>query len=111
MKIALLILYMFLSSCGKARLVNVPECIQDKIDSFKMLPKGNPPRSIIEYTYNGNRVFYVPPQCCDQYSDLFDENCILLGHPDGGFSGRGDGKLPNFFADAKDPKVIWKDDR
>jgi hypothetical protein len=109
--LSLLIISLFFCSCEKTRIAGVPDCIQDKIDVFKMLPKGNPPRSIVEYTYNNKRVFYVPPQCCDQYSDLFDENCNLLGHPDGGFSGRGDGKFPNFFNDAKDPKLIWKDDR
>lgn len=111
MKLALAIVSLFLISCGKARMENIPECIQDKIDVFKSLPKGNPPQSIIEYTYKGKRVFYVPPQCCDQYSYLFDENCNLLGHPGGGFSGAGDGKLPDFFSEAKDPKVIWKDER
>ena len=109
--VQLLFMFLLLSSCEKTHLENVPACIEDKIDHFKMLPKGNPPRSIVEYTYNGKRVFYVPPQCCDQYSDLYDENCNLIGHPDGGFTGKGDGKLPNFFTDAKDPKLIWKDDR
>jgi len=60
------------------------------IQAFKLLPKGNPPRSITQYLYKGQTVYYVPAQCCDQYSDLYDENCNFLGHPDGGFSGAGD---------------------
>ncbi|MGH2564444.1 MAG: DUF6970 domain-containing protein, partial [Ginsengibacter sp.] len=31
--------------------------------------------------------------------------------PDGGFTGKGDGTLLNFFNDAKDAKIIWKDNR
>ncbi len=89
----------------------LPYCIETKINLFKSEPKGNPPRSIIQYTYKGQKVFYIPAQCCDQYSEVFDENCNLLGHPDGGITGKGDGKLPAFFTDAKDAKLIWKDDR
>jgi hypothetical protein len=81
------------------------------IQTFKMLPKGNPPRSITQYLYKGETVYYVPAQCCDKYSNLYDEKCNLMGHPDGGFSGSGDGKFPNFFTEAKNPKLIWKDDR
>ncbi len=112
MKIFFFILFpTMLFSCTKNVLQTGPSCIQEKINIFKTLPKGNPPRSIIEYTYKDKKVFYIPPQCCDAYSDLFDENCQLLGHPDGGITGRGDGTIPNFSTEAKDPKVIWKDDR
>ena len=110
----LLIIALLLGSCTKTRLrtsSDIPECVREMIEIFKSQPKGNPPRSITEYTYKKKRVFYVPPQCCDQYSDVFDENCNLLGHPDGGFSGAGDGSLPDFFTEAKDPRLVWKDDR
>jgi hypothetical protein len=109
--IILILLTIILFSCTKNVLQTGPSCIQEKINIFKTLPKGNPPRSIIEYTYKGKKVFYVPAQCCDQFSDLFDESCNLLGHPDGGITGKGDGKFPDFSTEAKDPKVIWKDDR
>lgn len=98
-------------SCEKTRLPGVPECIEKKVAEFKRQPKGNPPKSITQYLYQGKLVYYVPGQCCDQYSDLVNENCNLLGHPDGGFTGRGDGTLPNFFTDATDAKLIWKDER
>jgi len=42
---------------------------------------------------------------------VFDNNCNLLGHPDGGFTGKGDGTLPDFTKEAKEEKLIWKDDR
>lgn len=106
----LIILSLFFLSCKKIS-IEIPVCIQNKIEFFKSLPKGNPPQRIIQYTYNGKKVFYIPPQCCDQYSDLFDDNCNLLGHPDGGFTGRGDGTMLNFFTEAKDAIELWKDDR
>jgi hypothetical protein len=89
----------------------VHSCINDKIQSFKKEPKQNPPRSITQYSYKGSKVFYVPAPCCDQLSEVFDENCNLLGHPDGGFIGKGDGTLPDFAQEAKEEKLIWKDDR
>lgn len=113
--IPLLTICLFLGSCKKTELrtlsSDIPECIREKIEIFKSQPKGNPPRSITEYNYKKKRVFYIPSQCCDQYSDVFDDNCNLLGHPDGGFSGSGDGSLADFFTEAKDPKLIWKDNR
>ena len=56
-------------------------------------------------------MFYIPAQCCDQYSNVFDDQCNLLGHRDGGFSGKGDGTPVNFFEEARDAKIIWKDNR
>ena len=33
----------------------------------------------------------VVKECCDQFSDLLDSEGNLIGHPDGGITGRGDG--------------------
>ena len=30
-------------------------------------------------------------ECCDQFSDLLDAEGNLIGHPDDGITGRGDG--------------------
>jgi hypothetical protein len=49
------------------------------------------PRSITRYEYQGETVYYVLKESCDQFSDLLDANGNLLGHPDGGITGRGDG--------------------
>ena len=49
------------------------------------------PRSITRYQYQGETVYYVIQQCCDQFSDLLDADGDLIGHPDGGITGRGDG--------------------
>ena len=42
-----------------------------------------PPGSITKYRYQGQTVYYVLPQCCDQFSDLLDADGNLVGHPDG----------------------------
>jgi hypothetical protein len=46
--------------------------------------------------------------CCDFFSEVYDEHCKFLGSPDGGFTGKGDGKLPDFFEEAKNEKLIWE---
>lgn len=89
----------------------IPSCILSLIDQYKSEPKQNPPRSIYSYTYNDSTVYYVPSICCDQYSSLFNKNCELIAHPDGGFTGKGDGKLPDFAKKRTDEKLIWHDER
>ena len=90
---------------------NLPACILQLIMKFKEEEKQNPPRSIYRYTYYGKTVYFVPAVCCDFFSDLYDDHCTLLGHPDGGFTGQGDRKLPDFLQTRTNEKLIWKDDR
>ena len=113
MKHLFFILSIGIFSCTKNVLqtTQVPLCIQQKIETFKSEPKGNPPQSVIQYIYHEKKVFYIPAQCCDQYSNVFDDKCNLLGHPNGGFTGKGDGTPVNFFEDARDAKIIWNDNR
>lgn len=88
-----------------------PKCIREMIVRFSTEPVTNPPRKIYQYHYKGNIVFYVPALCCDFYSDLYDMDCNLIGHPDGGYTGRGDGSFPDFTERRKDEKLIWADKR
>ncbi|MEP7237994.1 MAG: hypothetical protein ABI685_09020 [Ferruginibacter sp.] len=87
--------------------MSLPICIKNKIDSFKVKPAHEKPQRVVEYMYKGKKVYYVVMPCCDFFNEVYDENCKLLGSPDGGFTGRGDGKLPDFFTEAKNEKLIW----
>jgi hypothetical protein len=86
-------------------------CIREMITVFKNEEKQNPPRKIFSYTYKGQTVYYVTPPCCDFFSDLYDSNCKLIGHPDGGITGRGDGKFTDFEKTKTNEKLIWEDTR
>lgn len=88
-----------------------PTCVQTLIEKFTKEEKQNPPRSIYSYTYKGKTVYYVTAPCCDFFTDLYDENCNLIGHPDGGFTGKGDMKMPDFNTEKKDEKLVWADER
>ena len=88
-----------------------PDWITTIISKFENETVGNPPQSIWMYEYNNQIVYYVPPQCCDQFSNLFDQFGNLICAPDGGFTGQGDGRCSDFFSVRKNEKLIWKDSR
>ena len=88
-----------------------PAWVDDLIRTYTDAPVGNPPQSIWQYAYNGSIVYYVPPQCCDQYSDLYDFFGKIIAHPDGGITGTGDGRAADFMAKRTNEVLIWKDDR
>lgn len=90
---------------------SVPQCILAMINQFKKDGMQNPPRKILSYLYKNKTVYYVTPPCCDFFSDLYDNDCNLIGHPDGGFTGRGDGKLTDFTSSKSNEKIIWEDSR
>jgi hypothetical protein len=85
----------------------MPKCIQNKIDSFKLKEAHEKPQRVIEYMYKGKKVYYVVMPCCDFYNEVYDNNCNFLGAPDGGFTGKGDGKLPDFFTEVTSEKLVW----
>lgn len=88
-----------------------PKWVEELIVQYKNEPVGNPPQEIWQCNYKGKTVYYVPPQCCDQFSTLYDEQGKELGAPDGGITGNGDGRFTDFFTERKDEKLIWQDTR
>jgi hypothetical protein len=92
-------------------LAKLPTCIKEMIKKMETEPVTNPPGKVYSYTYNNKTVYYVPAICCDFFSDLYDDSCKIIAHPDGGFTGRGDGKIKDFEAERKNEKLIWADKR
>jgi hypothetical protein len=90
---------------------NEPAWVKQLISYFEAAPVGNPPQSIWKYEYKGNIVYYVPPQCCDMYSDLYDIEGKIICHPDGGITGSGDGRCTDFFSARQKEVLVWQDPR
>lgn len=88
--------------------VTLPRCIKNKIDSFKFKAVHEQPGKVVEYMYKGKRVYYIEMPCCDFFNEVYDDKCNFLGSPDGGFTGKGDGKLPDFYKKVTGEKLIWK---
>ena len=109
--IAIIFLSVLLMSCSGNKMRGIsgmPPCMVTKIDSMKMNAKVNPPKSVTQYTYKGASVFYITSGCCDQFNPVYNSDCDYLGAPDGGITGKGDGKIPDFFANATNKKVVWE---
>lgn len=92
-------------------LSKIPGGIPRLISTLERAPVTNPPASIIEYEYKGQSVYYLPPSCCDMFSNLYNGNSVIIGHPDGGITGRGDGSVADFLEERKNGKLIWRDPR
>lgn len=89
----------------------VPPWLERLIGQMKARPPGNPPQSVWRYRYRGQTVYYLPPQCCDQTSVLFDAEGRVIGAPDGGLTGRGDGRAADFHAQRRQGLLLWRDQR
>jgi hypothetical protein len=89
----------------------VPEWVTALIQRFEAEPVANPPAYVARYDYAGSRVYYVPPRCCDVAGELRDESGNFICGPDGGLSGRGDGRCPDFFEARQNERIIWRDSR
>lgn len=102
-------IFLFASCAPKNQgMANMPVCLATKIDSIKRDGKVNPPTSVIQYSYKGSPVYYVTAGCCDQFNEVYDANCKQMGAPDGGVTGKGDGKLTDFYANATNKRVVWE---
>lgn len=107
---ALVFIVLLSCTCSKTSLeTTIPNCIEQKIKTLKKGAAWNPPAKIYSYTYQNQTVYFFPQRCCDIPSELYDENCTLLCLPDGGITGRGDGRCTDFFDLRKDEKLVWED--
>ena len=114
MKARFLIIVVFvilMAGCSQTTQTGNPTWVDQLIEKYKSDPVGNPPQSIWRYEYNGQVVYYIPAQCCDMYSTLYDAGGNVMCAPDGGFTGKGDGKCADFFAERTNEQLVWQDAR
>ncbi len=123
MLLAMVMVLFTLSACEKSELgyiqpteksglnPNFPACVSQLIYTIKNEPVRNPRVRIYQYTYNRNTVYYVTSYCCDIPSELYDRNCNLICHPDGGLSGDVDARCRDFFEARANEKLLWIDPR
>ncbi|WP_375416888.1 DUF6970 domain-containing protein [uncultured Hymenobacter sp.] len=88
-----------------------PGWLQRRIQGVLAERKRNPITRILSYQYQGQTVYYQSAPCCDQPSYVFDTRGRVLCQPDGGLTGKGDGKCPNFDKNKTDEKLVWQDPR
>ena len=109
------IIFIFLAAVSSTSCATTPSpqpsWLTSKITTLQNGPVGNPPLSVWQYQYRGQVVYYFPPQCCDQYSELYDAKQQRLCAPDGGMTGQGDDKCPDFYQTRTAGKLLWRDER
>jgi hypothetical protein len=87
-----------------------PACIAARVDKMCAQPSQREPMSVTRYRYRGQDVYYIPPHCCDIPSELLDAECRIVCMPDGGLTGAGDGKCPDFRTTRAGGEVIWREE-
>lgn len=109
----------FLGCAGKSTSLPVPEVdreslpewLLDLIGTLESQPVANPPAYIARYWYRNQVVYFLPDQCCDVGSVLYDADGVVLCSPSGGLAGGGDGRCPDFFDEREDEEIVWMDER
>lgn len=108
--LATLLLLLGLSACASNQPMQA-EWVDKLIARYEAAPVANPPHRIIRYRYHDQLVYYVPASCCDRPSTLYDASGDILCAPDGGITGRGDGRCADFRQSRSDESLVWSDPR
>lgn len=90
---------------------NRPKWLDDRIQKLLEDEPVKPRLRITSYQYRGQTVYYETVRCCDQYTTLYDAKGNVLCAPDGGITGRGDGRCPDFEKNRSAEQLVWQDPR
>jgi len=88
-----------------------PAWLKARIAAVLAERKRNPATHVYSYQFKGQKVYYITAPCCDQYSEVLDTKGRLVCNPDGGITGKGDGKCPDFDKNKTNEKLVWQDPR
>ena len=91
--------------------IHRPAWLKARIAAVLAERKRNPITRILSYQYGGQTVYFETAPCCDQFSQLFDSKGRLVCQPDGGITGKGDGRCPDFDKKKTNEKLVWQDPR
>lgn len=85
--------------------------VNDLIKKEENNSVANPPSSLTKCIYKNQTVYYLPPRCCDIPGVLYNDMGNVICYPDGGITGRGDGKCEDYFKKRTGCTIVWKDSR
>jgi len=111
MRFSGVVLAMTLVIAGCAAPMGQPEWLAALIEDTQNQPVTNPPGLIVRGDYGGQRVYYRAPYCCDIPGTVYTSEGAVLCTADGGFTGHGDGRCPDFWATLASCAVVWTDPR
>ena len=90
--------------------IDIPACIEKKIEEIKMEEVRNPPAQVWRWEVDEQTYYYITSDCCDQWNYLYDGKCNVVCAPDGGITGMGDGNCSHFIEQIE-KTLVWEDNR
>lgn len=93
---------------NRVEIAGVPEWLRIRLADYDAQAGNAAPRAVWAVRYQGGTAYYVQAGCCDQLDPLIDANGVLLCHPSGGFTGRGDDKCPAKLPPADERREVWR---
>ena len=91
--------------------IAAPAWVTTVVQQLEAQPVATPPAFVASYEYKGDTVYFVPQRCCDVMSVVYRSDGTVMCHADGGLAGTGDGLCPDFFAERRNERIIWRDPR
>jgi hypothetical protein len=88
-----------------------PAWLTARIQKILAQEPANPPVQIFRYLYNDQVVYYETAPCCDFFTTLYAADGKVICQPDGGITGKGDGRCPDFPNKRTRETLVWQDPR
>ncbi|GAB2460332.1 hypothetical protein GCM10011375_10720 [Hymenobacter qilianensis] len=88
-----------------------PAWLKERIRKILAEEPTNPPVQVFRYLYNDQVVYYETAPCCDFFTTLYAADGKIICQPDGGITGKGDGKCSDFLQKRSRERLIWQDPR
>ena len=92
----------------RAEVSGLPEWLRIRLADYDAQPGPAAPRAVYELPYRGGVAYYVQAGCCDQLDPLIDARGVIVCHPTGGFTGRGDGKCLDQLPAVAHRREVWR---
>jgi hypothetical protein len=88
--------------------VKLPTWLKAKIATIEATPKFAEATVIWKLQYKDEDAYLFVAPCCDQFNTLYSATGVLLCSPNGGITGRGDGKCPDAITPKTKYVVVWR---
>ncbi|MEP6504081.1 MAG: hypothetical protein ABJD97_12165 [Betaproteobacteria bacterium] len=92
----------------RAEVAGLPEWLRIRLADYDAQPRPAAPQAVFEVRYGDGVAYLVLAGCCDQFNPLLDARGVLICHPSGGFTGRGDGKCPAALRPDVERREVWR---
>ncbi|QIL76499.1 DUF6970 domain-containing protein [Hymenobacter sp. HDW8] len=88
-----------------------PVWLRERIQKILAEEPANPPVQVFRYLYNDQVVYYETAPCCDFFTTLYAADGKIICQPDGGITGKGDGRCADFTKRRTRETLVWQDPR